>query len=228
MAKEESEIELEQSINPKQKTTVVIELSWKIILLLLIIFSVLFRSQQIITVLLYLFLSLVFMSVAFPAVNWLIEKKVSKRLAIFLTYLFGIIIILGVISVIVIPFSSQVDKLFSVIPLWTEKLATMLEKFSIFGRKIEISTLYGIVNDWLERVSIIERFGEVASTFEGVATGGFLFVISLITSIYLISEHSFLLDLLMRKIVSDEKRNRVKKLVLDLEYKLGRWLLGQD
>ncbi|NLZ24711.1 AI-2E family transporter [Candidatus Dojkabacteria bacterium] len=227
MAKEESEIELEQSINPKQKTTVVIELSWKIILLLLIIFSVLFRSQQIITVLLYLFLSLVFMSAAFPAVNWLIEKKVSKRLAIFLTYLFGIIIILGVISVIVIPFSSQVDKLFSVIPLWTEKLATMLEKFSIFGRKIEISTLYGIVNDWLERVSIIERFGEVASTFEGVATGGFLFVISLITSIYLISEHSFLLDLLMRKIVSDEKRNRVKKLVLDLEYKLGRWLLGQ-
>ncbi len=44
---------------------------------------------------------------------------------------------------------------------------------------------------------------------------------------YLILDHDKVLDFVLIRIHSDEKRARVKKLVLGLEYKLGKWLIGQ-
>ncbi len=46
-------------------------------------------------------------------------------------------------------------------------------------------------------------------------------------SVYLILDHDKVLDFVLIRIHSDEKRSRVKKLVLDLEYKLGKWLIGR-
>ena len=43
----------------------------------------------------------------------------------------------------------------------------------------------------------------------------------------MILDHDKVLDFVLIRIHSDEKRSRVKKLVLDLEYKLGKWLIGQ-
>ena len=52
-------------------------------------------------------------------------------------------------------------------------------------------------------------------------------IASFVFSVYLILDHDKVLDFVLIRIHSDEKRSRVKKLVLDLEYKLGKWLIGQ-
>jgi predicted PurR-regulated permease PerM len=211
----------------ENKRIVVIEFSWKIILFVLFILGIVFWSQQIFTVLIYLFFSLVLMSAAFPIVNWFRKREISKGWAIFLTYFLGIVIILGVISVVVIPFANQIGKLVSTIPVWIENILQYLEQMSILGISIEASFVKKFLTDWLEGITIMDNFGKLAGTFGDIFTWLSLFVVSVITSVYFIMEHNNILDVVFIRITSEEKKDRIKKLVLDLENKLGKWLIGQ-
>ncbi len=211
----------------KEKPAVVIEFSWKLILLVLSVLGILLWGQQLFTMVLFLFLSLVVMSSALPIVRWFVEKKIPKGWAVTFTYFVGIVFVLAVVSVVVIPFIGQIDKLIESVPLWINSLLLNLEGFGIGEFVLDSTTINRLVTDWLERLTFVDSFDSIASTVGGLFSWTSIIFAAIVFSIYLVIDHNNILDFGLLRISSDEKRGRVKRLVLELESKLGRWLLGQ-
>jgi len=221
-----------QSINNSnrkktEKPVFVIEFSWKLVSLVLIIFGLIFWGKQILNVLVFFFLSIVIMSVALPVVNWLQKKKVSKGWAIGITYSIGLILLLAIFSVVILPFVSQIDNLSESIPIWIKNFTSDVKGITIGDFKIDSNTINQTLISWFEKLTSIDSFENIASTVGGVFGWVTLFFASIVFSVYLVIDHNNVLDFGLIRISSDEKRARVRRLVLDLENKLGKWLLGQ-
>ena len=78
-----------------RRPLVVVEFSWKIILLFLLLLAVIFWGKQLSTIVIFVFLGFIFMTAAKPVVDWFMSKKISKGWSVFLTYFLGILIFLG-------------------------------------------------------------------------------------------------------------------------------------
>ena len=206
---------------------IVIEFSWKLIFFILSIIAVLFWGSQIFTMILFLFISLVVMSAVLPIVKWLVHNKIPKTWAITLVYFVGILFLLGVISVVIIPFVGQVDKLVDSIPIWINSLLDNLNGVGIAGFTLDSTVLNKLVMDWIEKLTFVDSFESIATTVGGLFGWTSLILAAIVFSIYLVIDHNNILDFGLLRITSGEKRERVKRLVLELESKLGRWLLGQ-
>jgi predicted PurR-regulated permease PerM len=191
------------------------------------ILAFIYFGKQVLTVILFVFFGFVIMSSVKPIVNWLRKKGFSKGLAITVAYFLLILIILGLIFLVSIPFVNQLAGLVSVLPGWINEALLFLEDFSVAGYSVDLDAISGYVTDFIKgfpTVANVKNIATFVSDFFGV--GAFLLT-SLVFSIYLLSEHDTFADVLLIKIVSDEKRKRVKKLVMDVENKLGSWVLGQ-
>ncbi len=211
----------------EEKPIYVIEFSWKLVIAVLGILGLIFFGKQLISVAVFLFLSIVIMSAVLPIVNWLNRKKISKGFAIAITYLGGIIVLLGIISVVFIPFLNQIDNLGESIPVWVKSITSNISAIELGNIKIDSNTVYKGVINWLEKFTSADSLENIASTVGGVFGWVSLALASVVFSVYLVIEHNKILDFGLIQIISDEKRDRVKRLVLDLENKLGSWLLGQ-
>jgi predicted PurR-regulated permease PerM len=102
-----------------------------------------------------------------------------------------------------------------------------LEDFSVAGYSLGTDTISEYITDFIKRFPTAANVKSVATFVTDFVGMGAFFVTSIIFSIYLLLEHDTFADLLLIKIVSDEKRERVRKLVMDVENKLGSWVLGQ-
>lgn len=211
----------------EDKPVFVIEFSWKFIIVVLGILGLVFFGKQIISVAVFLFLSIVIMSAVLPIVNWFNKKKISKGVAVVITYLGGIIVLLGIISVVVIPFINQIDNLGQSVPVWVKSVTSNISAIEFGQIKIDSNTVYKGVLNWFEKFTSVDSFESIASKVGGVFGWVSLVLASVVFSVYLVIDHNKILDFGLIRITSDEKRERVKKLVLDLEGKLGSWLLGQ-
>lgn len=211
----------------EKKPTVVIEFSWKLVLLAILTLLIIFLGPQILTVFIFLFIGFVFMSAARPVVTFLMDKKLSKGLSVSLTYLLGILLIAAVVAVVVIPFINQIDGLVRSVPIWTEKLIANIKDFSILGYSFDSSSVNKFITDGLQKITLTGSFKNIASTVGSVFSFTAILFASIIFSIYLVLDHDNILELGLVRITSDIKRKRVKELILEVEHKLGRWLLGQ-
>jgi predicted PurR-regulated permease PerM len=217
----------EKHFSKPQRPVVTIEFSWKFVSFVLAILALIFWGEQLVTVFVFLFLSIVTMSAVLPIINWLGKRKISKGWAIGITYFLGFILLLSITSLIFIPFINQLSNLGSNIPIWVEDFTSKINGINIGGISLETDAINKIITDGLNKLTSVDSFQKGINTVGGVFGWVSIILASIVFSVYLVLEHDKVLDFGLRRIISDEKRFRVKKLVLDLENKLGGWLLGQ-
>ena len=225
--KELSELQKARSQKQKQQPVFTIEFSWKFLALVFFVIAVVLWGEQLLGIAVFLFLSFVIMSAALPIINWFKKEGISKGWAIAVTYFLGFILLLAVVALIVIPLINQINGLGNNIPIWVENITENLKTLNIFGFAIDEKAINDALIQWLERFTSADSFQNITGAIGGVAEWASIVLASFVFSVYLILDHDKVLDFVLIRIHSDEKRARVKKLVLDLEYKLGKWLIGQ-
>jgi len=206
---------------------VVVEFSWKIVLFFLLLLAVIFWGKQLSTVAIFVFLGFVFMTAAKPVVDWFVSKKISKGWAAFITYLLGILVFLGLFSIVVIPFVSQLSEFVAVLPTWISQEIANFKGISFGGFSLDANAISTYVTDFFKNLPTADGFKNITDALSSFFSTTTLVITSLIFSVYMVLEYDSLLELGLIRISADEKRNRVKKLFVDVQKKLGRWLLGQ-
>ncbi len=218
----------ENSSRSEESRTVMVDLSPRLMFLIILGLGVMFFGKKILSVLMFLILSFIFMSVCLPVVDKLKSKGVSKFLSIFIAYTALILILVSVFALIVVPFVTQLDNLVAAVPGWIEKIADDLRNFSIAGMNVDVNALEKSLMDKVNALPSFDNFKNITEFFSGFVKSFGTVITSMIFSIYLVLEHDSLLDFILIRIPADEKKERVKKLVSDVESKLGSWLLGQS
>lgn len=225
--KELSELQKARSQKQTQQPVFTIEFSWKFLALVFFVIALILWGEQLLGIAVFLFLSFVIMSAALPIINWFKKEGISKGWAIAVTYFLGFILLLAVVALIVIPLINQINGLGKNIPVWVENITENLKELDVSGFVINEEAINEALTQWLERFTSADSFKNITSAIGGVAEWASIVLASFVFSVYLILDHDKVLDFVLIRIHSDEKRSRVKKLVLDLEYKLGKWLIGQ-
>lgn len=211
----------------KNKESVTIDLSTRTMLFVLAILGFIFFAKELISVMVFVFFGFVLMSSMKPIVNWLKEKGLSKGLAITLPYLFLFVVILGVIVLLAVPLVNQMTELVKILPQWLESTLAFLEDFSIGGYSVNVDSISVYITEFIKGLPTADNVKNVATFLSGFFSIGAFLITSIVFSVYLVSEHDALADVVFMRIVSLEKRERVKQLVSDVEGKLGSWVLGQ-
>lgn len=211
----------------ERKKEVTIDLSFKTMLFILLLLAVIFFGSQLLTIFMFLLLGFVFMSTALPIVSFFNKRNISRGWSVFLAYAFIILVILVVFSVVVIPLASQISSFVDILPTWIDELITKIESINIAGHSLNLSSTEAYINELLQSIPTADNFKSVTSAISSVFGTLSIVFTALIFSIYLVLEHNSLLDIVLIRISSDEKKNMVKKLAYDMERKLGNWVLGQ-
>ena len=222
-----SELQKVKSKKQAQQPVFTIEFSWRFLALVFFVIALILWGEQLLGIAVFLFLSFVIMSAALPIINWFKKEGISKGWAIAVTYFLGFILLLAVVALIVIPLINQISGLGKNIPIWVENITENLKTLNIFGFTVDEKAINDALIQWLERFTSADSFQNITGAIGGVAEWASIVLASFVFSVYLILDHDKVLDFVLIRIHSDEKRARVKKLVLDLEYKLGKWLIGQ-
>ncbi len=218
--KELSELQKARSQKQTQQPVFTIEFSWKFLALVFFVMALVLWGEQLLGIAVFLFLSFVIMSAALPVINWFKKEGISKGWAIAVTYFLGFVLLLAVVALIVIPLINQINGLGKNIP-------ENLKELDVSGFVINEEAINEALTQWFERFTSADSFKNITSAIGGAAEWASIVLASFVFSVYLILDHDKVLDFVLIRIHSDEKRSRVKKLVLDLEYKLGKWLIGQ-
>ena len=167
------------------------------------------------------------MSAAKPVVSWLMARKISKGWSVVITYGVATVVLLGLLSAVSLPFIEQLSGLVSVLPKWTEDLVARISDIQIGSFTIETEWITSTVTKFFNEIATAGNLKSVTDVLSGAFGGITILITAIIFSIYILLDHDTLLDFVLVRIPSDEKRSRVKKLVLDTENKLGSWMLGQ-
>lgn len=210
----------------KKKNRVVVEFSWEFLIALGLILSLVFFSKQLVVIAVFLFVGFVLMSASKPLVKWLTNRKISKGWAVFLIYFFGSLIFLSVLAAIIVPFVSEFKILMESFPQWIDEFIKIRE-INILGYTIDLRMFEKSLDNYLSDISISKGFENIVGTVTGAFGWFTILLTAVIFSIYLLLDHDTLLDIALLRIPSDKKRDRVRKLVIDLEDRLGSWVLGQ-
>ncbi len=211
----------------QKKENLTIDLSTKTMLFILGILGFIFFAKELVSVMVFVFFSFVLMASMRPIVNWLKKKGVSRGFAITLPYVGLFLVILGVIVLISVPLVNQMTDLVQTLPEWVESALVSLEDFSVRGYSIDVDMINTYITEFLKEFSTADNVKNVATFLSSSFELGAFLVTAVIFSIYLVSEHDTLADVAFIRIVSTEKRDRVKQLVSDVEGRLGSWVLGQ-
>lgn len=211
----------------RNKPVVVVQLSWELLAAILLILAFIFWGNQLITVLLFLFFGFVFTSAARPVVGWLMSRKISKGWAVALTYIVAMILVFALLSIVIFPLAGQVSGLVQALPQWVENVVSNFQGITLGSITIDSKTITDFVSNGIQNITTGDSLKGVTNAVGSVVGTTGLLISSLVLSIYLVMEHDSILDFGLVRISSDQKRNRVKKLVMDVENKLGKWLLGQ-
>lgn len=221
-----------ENVDPRDEMSVrrvVIDLSPTLLIGIAFILGIYFFGKQLISISLLLMLSFVFMSIVRKSALWLMRKGISKGWSVFISYLILILSISAIIAIIIIPFINQIGDLSKTLPLWIEKFFEYIKNLSIGGRQLHISTdsLENSIMEIFKKAPSVDNVKSITSFLGGFLGGFATFTTSLILSMYLVLEHDSFLEFLLIRFRSKEKRERIKKLVIDVEDKLGNWVVGQ-
>ena len=218
---------VKDSNSPKEESVFMIDFSPRLMLFIVLLLAFIFYAKQLFVIVMFLFLGFTVMSSIRPSVNWFKARGISKGWSIAISYVILVILIQAILILVFVPFLNQLAGLISTIPKWINNVFLYLEDFTIGEYSLNIEMLNGYLSDFLKTFPTADNVKNITNFISGFFGAGAFLVISIVFSIYLVSEHDSFFDILLIRIVSDEKRERVKRLVLDVEKKLGGWVLGQ-
>ncbi len=220
-------VESKDGSDSSELQRVQIDLSPTLLALIVSIIALMFWGKQFISILLFLLFSFVLMCAMRPVVNWFLKKKMSKNVAIFLSYFSLLVFLLVILAIIFVPFVNQIGGFFEALPEWISKLLSSINGLNINGLKIDSSSIEKSVSDWVGSLTTSANVKSLTTTLGGFFSGFTTLLSATVFSIYLVSEHDSLVDIIFVKIRSKDRVQRVKQLIFDVENKLGGWILGQ-
>lgn len=214
----------------EKKSTVVIEFPTWMIVSIFLILALIFFWEQFLTIVMFLFVAFTLMSALQPIVNWFIGRKIPTGWAIGITYILGLLILISLSFVFIVPLVRGMQEMISLLP---SLVSNFLEDFSgigIGGINIDRQWFVDLTSEFSSFLTPSEGLNSlksIALTLGGVINWTALLFAIMFFSIYLLSEGEQLLQLGLLQIANDRKRKRVKKLIEDVQRKLGNWMIGQ-
>lgn len=185
-----------------------IDISHRTIIFIAVFILAIWLIYLILDLLIILFVALILMSALFPIVKFLSRFKVPKSLGIALTYTIIIAIVSILLAIIVPPLLDETKRLLVTLP---PHLDSLLEIAAI-----DKSVLQSQLNDFSRNLLSI-----TLSIFDNFLTIIFLLVVTF----YLMLERENVESKFASLFIGREER--VKKLIVQIEEKLGNWLRGQ-
>lgn len=176
----------------------------------------------------------IFASAVKPLVDGLVRKGVHKLLAIGIVYILAIILLTGSVVVIVIPLINEISRLVSDYSSITKAIDQISK--SIPYLNIDSSLINSYIKDNLSSLSknitptLSVGFQGLASLLTVISSifGGVLNIITgTFISIYLLLELDTVLETILIRFVPQDERDYYRNLLLNVQNKLGSWVLGQ-
>ncbi len=189
-------------------------ISTRTILIVLTTVLVLWLMVQISNILLAIFVSLILTLGLNPLVDWLTKQKLSRTLAVTLTYIFFLGLVVGLFALALPPMASQVQNLIQRLPLYVSSISIPgLETFS-----------EQFLNTFVSEVS--KGTGDVLKVTLNFFSNAFSVVTVLVLTFYFLLDYPNLKEKFLALYTGAWKK-RVARLVEDIEEKIGGWLRGQ-
>ena len=95
----------------------------------------------------------------------------------------------------------------STLPVWVEDVINKIEGISIAGRSLNLSTVQKSILEFLKSIPSADNVKNITSALAGLFGSLSLLLTAFISSIYLVSEHDQMLDVLLLRISTKEKKN---------------------
>jgi predicted PurR-regulated permease PerM len=215
----------------REEKRITVDISLNTILLILGTLVAILLSAKLIEIVALVFFAFIISSAALPAVRWFMEKGLSRGLAIFFTYLFGLSLVIGSFLLIFVPFFNELQYFVLNFPSIGRDFVDRISQVSLSGYSINPDAIRHGVNDlanWMASTfASSDGLGGLVGTAINVGSGFLSIITAILLSVYIIVDHDNFVDLMLLRIIDDHKRRRVRQLVFDVEEKLGGWLLGQ-
>ena len=189
-------------------------ISTRTILILLTSILTLWLMVQIGNILRSIFVALILTLGLNPLVDWLTEQKISRSLAVALTYIFFLGIVLGLFALAFPPMVGQLQKLIERLPFYVASIS--LPGLEIIGEQF-LSTLV---------TEISKATGNVLKVTLGFFSNAFSVVTILVLTFYFLLDYPNLRERFLSLYNKDSKK-RVARLIDEIEDRLGGWLRGQ-
>lgn len=191
-----------------------------IFILLLLWFLFLIRD-----ILFLVFLALIIVSAIDPIVDWCQKKRIPRSLAVLVIYVLAISIVVTAIFFLVAPIASEIRGL-------GENFPNLVEKFSGYFRGVQD---YATSHNFQQQISnfsgnITDRFSQVGTNiFSGTISfiGGILSLLVVLSVAFYMSVEEKGVKKFFASIAPAEHGEYIAGLVDRIQYKMGRWLLGQ-
>ncbi len=222
------------------RSTTVIEISPRTILLILgVIFGIWFL-YAIRSILVIVFFSFILTSTMKVPIEKLIELKFPKGLAILITYLSVLVITIAFLGVVAAPIAQETIRFLNNLPEIFDRFVGVINSFGLKNGMMDEGSTISLFQDnlanWVDTAT--KNIGEIvrtgatgASGIIDIASSVFGSLTTLIAifviSIYMSYDHENALDTLLRQIPEKTMRKKVRTFILDIERNLGRWLAGQ-
>lgn len=211
-----------------------VDISIRSILLVVGTIAAIYLGYRLLQVAFVLFFAFVIASSLMPIIRGLINRGIPKWLSMFFVYFFTLLFIIAIVVLIVVPFAREVSGLFTETPLYVSHVSENLG-YSLRSIGLEISNKEvhdAIVKFYNEQITggLIFDISSIGSAFDTFSVLGTFFgglFISFVLSIYIVYDHDNFLDLILMQIVHDKKRQLLKNLIIEVERKLGGWIVGQ-
>jgi predicted PurR-regulated permease PerM len=202
-----------------------IEISSSTILRTIFILVLLWFIYLIGDILVLVFLALIIVSAIDPIVDWCQRKKIPRSLAVLVIYILAIAIVSIAISFLVSPITSEIRGL-------GENFPNLVEKLSGYFRGVND---YATSHNFQQQISnfsasVTNGFSQVGTNiFSGTISfigGIFSFLVVLSVAFYMSVEEKGVKKF-FASIAPAEHGEYVAGLIDRIQFKMGRWLLGQ-
>jgi predicted PurR-regulated permease PerM len=189
-------------------------ISTRTILILLTTVLVLWLMVQISNILLAIFVSLILTLGLNPLVDWLTQQKLSRTIAVTLTYIFFLGLVVGLFALALPPMASQVQNLVQRLPLYVASISVPgLEAFS----EQFLQTLVSEVS---------KGTGDVLKVTLNFFSNAFSVVTVLVLTFYFLLDYPNIKKMFLG-LYNKGSEKRVAALIGEIEEKIGGWLRGQ-
>ena len=191
-----------------------IVISTRTILVLLTTVLVLWLVTQISGILLSVFVALVLTLGLNPLVDWLTDRKISRTLAVTLTYLFFLSLVIGLFAM--------------ALPLIIDQLSKLVERLPLYVSSVSIPGLEEFGGQFLETLvsEISKATGDVVKVTLNLFSNAFSIVTVLVLTFYFLLDYPNLKEKFLGLYTNNSKK-RVVGLIDDIEDKIGGWVRGQ-
>ena len=189
-------------------------ISTRTILILLTSILVLWLVAQIGNILLAIFVSLILTLGLNPLVDWLTGKKLSRTLAVTLTYIFFLSIVIGLFAM--------------ALPLIVNQLQKLVERLPFYVSSISLPGVEAFGGQFLDALvsEISKATGDVVKVTLNFFSNAFSVVTVLVLTFYFLLDYPNLKEKFLGLYTKDSKK-RVAALLDEIEERIGGWVRGQ-